>query len=106
MCVDQAAIYYSQHQRHHHHHPHHHHQQQQQPGSEAASSSKLSWKKEIRAAKCFGVLLAVFVGVAKKYRGRKRRLRNETYFVSSATSKPFRNSRWPCSPCAGYRCTS
>jgi len=54
-------MYYSQkqHQRRHHRHQH----QQQQAASETRAgdeSRKLSWKKEIRAAKCFGVLLVVF----------------------------------------------
>ena len=59
--VDQAAVYYSQQNRQpqHHHHPDQQQQQQQQSAS-GNDARKLTWKKEIRAAKWFCVVLAVF----------------------------------------------
>ena len=51
--VDQAAIYYSRYSR-------QQQQQQQQQPSSRNGTRKLSWKAEIRAAKWFGVVIAVF----------------------------------------------
>ena len=57
--VDQAAVYYSRQNRQPQQHYHPAQQQQQQPAS-GYDARKLTWKKEIRAAKWFCVVLAVF----------------------------------------------
>ena len=55
--VDQAAVYYSQQKS---QRQHHQPGQQQQPAASGNDAKKLKWKREIRAAKWFCVVLAVF----------------------------------------------